>query len=458
MCSVAATLAHRLQSLTQRHHWLPLATLGVVCVLSIAARVAWLGEPCRTPCRSAGDHVLVFDEVYYVNAARVIAGLRPPAGMPYATAPAGDDPNSEHPQLAKLIIAGSIELFGDGPLAWRLGSVLFGTLSILGMYVLVRSAAGGRWLGVGAAALMASDNLLLVHERIGTLDVYALAAMIWGVAMYLRGRRLLAGIVIGIGACTKLVALYALPVLALFELLRLVSARAGPSALAGSPRQPRIVGRAAARIAACTVTAATTFIALLAVLDRVAPPYDPNKHRLVAAGPFAHLAHMLSYAASQTSPGGPRGIASYPWEWLGDYKPIVYLYINPAQPSRGLEHVHPAAHFLGMVSPPILILALPALALAVRSLLRGRLRPERIRDVGLLGLAWFVGTFVPFELLSVIWSRTSYLYYMVVVMPGIYILVADLVARVSPRPWVTVAWITLVGLAAVAMYPFTPIP
>ena len=458
MCSVAATVAHRLQSLAQRHHWLPLATLAVVCALSIAVRVAWLDEPCRTPCRSAGDHVLVFDERYYVNAARVIAGLRPPAGMPYATAPAGDDPNSEHPQLAKLIIAGAIELFGDGPLAWRLGSVLFGTLSILGMYVLVRSAGGGRWLGVGAAALMASDNLLLVHERIGTLDVYALTAMIWGVAMYLRGRRLLAGIVIGIGACAKLVALYALPVLVVFELLRLVSRRTGASALPGSLRQQRVMGRAAARIAVCAASAASAFIGLLAVLDRVAPPYDPNKHRLVAAGPFAHLAHMLSYAATQTSPHGPQGIASYPWEWLGDYKPIVYLNIDPAQPSPGLEHIHPAVHFLGMVSPPILILALPGLALAVRSLLRGGLGRERARDTGLLGLAWFLGTFVPFELLSVIWSRTSYLYYMVVVMPGIYIVVADLVARVSRRPWVTVAWITLVAVAAVAMYPFTPIP
>ena len=76
-----------------------------------------------------------------------------------------------------------------------------------------------------------------------------------------------------------------------------------------------------------------------------------------------HLAHMLSYAAGQTSPHGPTGIASYPWEWLVDYKPIVYLNINPARPSPGWTHVHPAAHFLGMISPPILLLALPALVL-----------------------------------------------------------------------------------------------
>ena len=32
---------------------------------------------------------------------------------------------------------------------------------------------------------MAADNLLLVAGRIGTLDIYAVAAMIWAVAFYL---------------------------------------------------------------------------------------------------------------------------------------------------------------------------------------------------------------------------------------------------------------------------------
>ena len=34
-------------------------------------------------------------------------------------------------------MAGAIELFGDGPFAWRIGSLIFGTLAILGMYALV---------------------------------------------------------------------------------------------------------------------------------------------------------------------------------------------------------------------------------------------------------------------------------------------------------------------------------
>ena len=178
--------AGRPRRLDERPAWLAPALLVLLCVVSTAARTAWLGAPCRDPCRTPAAHILVFDEAYYVNAARVIAGVPVPPGAAYAGAPAGVDPNSEHPQLAKLVIAGSIELLGDRPLAWRLGSIVFGTLAMLGVFVLVVSAGGGRWLALGAAALIAADNLQVVHGRIGTLDVYVLAAMIWAAALYLR--------------------------------------------------------------------------------------------------------------------------------------------------------------------------------------------------------------------------------------------------------------------------------
>ncbi|HEX4107173.1 MAG TPA: hypothetical protein VHX88_03520, partial [Solirubrobacteraceae bacterium] len=97
----------------------PLALLVVLSVLSLGARAAWLGYPCRSACREAAAHRLTLDEFYSGNAARVIAGIHPPAGESHASAPLGQDANSEHPQLVKLIIAGPTELLGDGPFAWR---------------------------------------------------------------------------------------------------------------------------------------------------------------------------------------------------------------------------------------------------------------------------------------------------------------------------------------------------
>src|ERR1700722_2749670 len=117
----------------------PLVLLAVLSVVSFALRVAFLDDPCMRPCRSAAQHTLIFDEVYYVNDARVIAGIEPPPGQRYGGTPLGDDPNAEHPQGVKLVIAGLIELFGDGPFAWRIGSVLMGSLALLGIYVLARA-------------------------------------------------------------------------------------------------------------------------------------------------------------------------------------------------------------------------------------------------------------------------------------------------------------------------------
>ena len=328
-------------------------------MLSLAARSALLGEPCQSPCNRAGDHTLVFDEAYYVNAARVIAGLRPPPGDHYADAPPGTDPNAEHPQGAKLIMAVSIEMFGDGPFAWRLGSLILGSIAILGVFALVSAAGGNRWLALGAATLMACDNLLLVHSRIGTLDIYVLAPMLWGVALYLRGRVIAAGIVLAVAACFKLVAPYALLVLALIELGRILTAR-------GDPRRPEgwTLKWALVRLIPCTFTAVGVFVGLLAIMDRIATPYADADAKLITGGAFAHIGHMFSYAAQQTSPHGPEGIASYPWEWLLDYKPITYLRINPSNPGAGLGAIHPVSRFFGMVSPPIIAL-LPAIVQSV---------------------------------------------------------------------------------------------
>jgi hypothetical protein len=79
-------------------------------------------------------------------------------------------------------------------------------------------------------------------------------------------------------------------------------------------------------------------------------------------------------------------------------------------------------------------------------------------DVELLGLAWFAGTFAPFVLLSLIDNRTSYLYYMVIVMPGVYVAAAQLVARIGPPPRWIWAWAVTIAIAVVVMYPFTPLP
>src|SRR3954451_18801258 len=90
--------------------WLPWLLIPLVLV-SLGLRLIWLDKP-------AGS--LIFDEGYYVNAARVILNLPTPDKVHYGDAPRGIDPNSEHPPLGKLLIAVSMRLFGDNAWGWRL--------------------------------------------------------------------------------------------------------------------------------------------------------------------------------------------------------------------------------------------------------------------------------------------------------------------------------------------------
>jgi len=458
MCTVAPAM---IRSLRHRAR-LPLVLLAVVSVLSLGARSALLDEPCQNPCTQAAQHTLIFDEAYYVNAARVIAGIHPPAGSHYALSPLGDDPNAEHPQLAKLIMAAAIELFGDGPFAWRIGSLIFGSIAILGMFALVRAAGGGRWAALGASALMASDNLLLVHGRIGTLDIYTVAMMIWGLALYLRGRMLRAGLALAVAAAFKLVGPYALAVLVLIELGRIIARARDPGAPADWRTRPALQ-----RLLVTGFTTTGVFLGLLGIMDLIATPYDDAAGHLITGGPFDHVAHMIAYAAQQVSPNGPQGIASYPWAWLLDLKPIVYLRIDPSLPGAGSGAITPVSKFLGVVSPPMIALAIPALGFCLYRWLRARRRDggpvaAADRQLAIVGPAWFIGAWVPFVLLSLIDQRTSYLYYMVIVMPGVYVAlsyVLTLAARVQ-RAWVTglaAAWLASVIAALVLTYPFVPV-
>lgn len=425
-------IATRLPQIASRRPWLPLALLALICLASTGARCAWIGLPCRASCRAPTDHLLIFDERYYVNAARVIAGIRPPAvsGSAYRHAPFGNDPNAEHPQLAKLIMAGSIELLGDQPWGWRIGSIVFGTLALLGMFALVRWGGGSRWIALGATALMASDNLMIVQGRIATLEIYVVAAMVWSVALYLRGRPLLAGVVAGIGACMKLFALDVVPVLVIYELLRW--------------RTPPLRGRALS-LTGAIVAMAGSFLGLLAGLDQIARPFDNSARRFVGGGPFSHLSHMITYAAQQTGLAGGNGIASYPWQWIGDYRPIPYLNTN-------------AVHFLGLISPPMLLAGLLGTAAALWLTLRRRDRAVEERTLLNLSAAWFLGTFGPFLIASLAFNRTTYLYYMMIIMPGMYVAGAWLAGRLWRHRWLIATWGACVAAAAIVLYPFTPLP
>ena len=401
-----------------------------------------------------GDHGggLIFDEKYYVNAARVLLRLSVPcAGSqcdPYATMPRGIDPNPEQPPLGKLLVAAGIRLYGDNPFGWRFFPIVFGSLAILAIYWLVRSAGGGPWLALGAAALMSVDNLALVHGRIATLDIFVLTFMLVGVAFYLRGRPVLAGVALGIGACIKLVAPEALIVLLFLELGRFAVHK-------GWRVQGvwRAVPRRLLPFVVCLAVTAGVYAAGLTALDAVVKPFHNPSDICPGSGStysnfLAHTRFMVCYAGRLTSPNGPLGIASYPWDWLLNQLPINY-FTSDVTVSAGGQVIskHSVIAFIGEMNPAIILLALPALALCIDMAIRAK------DDLSILVVAWFAGTYLPFLEFSLVQQRTSYLYYMLVVMPAVYIGVARLMSR-RWLPWpVLVGYIAILGYEFIALYP-----
>ena len=416
--------------------------LGLVCTLSVGARVYHLDIP--TESRPTGG--FVFDEKYYVNAARVIARVGFPAADTYhGASPAGTDPNGEHPQLGKLVIAAGIRIFGDGPVGWRIGAVLFGTLAILTMFWLVRAAGGTPWLALGAASLMAVDNLEMLHGRIGVLDVYCLPLMLAGVALFLQRRWLLAGVAIGVGSDMKLFALYALVVIVLLEGMRLLRWWRTPGELRVAVRRRRAIP-----LAGCVAATVVAWFGAQAVLDHYVPAYHDGRRVSAELQPWKHVDFMLfDYGSKLTSPSGPKGIASYPWQWWVDVEPANYFAtrVNILSGGETVDILHPLS-FNGIVNPVILVLALPALGYSIWLCLRRR------DDLSFVTVAWYAATWLPPEYYSARYQRTEYLYYMVVILPGVFLAVARLMAvRQLPRVLLGV-WIGLLLAGFCALYPF----
>jgi predicted membrane-bound dolichyl-phosphate-mannose-protein mannosyltransferase len=411
----------------------PYVLLAVLVAASLGVRCFRLEQPCDHGCRNHAAASLIFDEAYYVNAARRIAGVPADADQPaYAKAPSGTDPNAEHPQLAKLVMAAGIEIFGNRPLGYRIGSVLAGTAALLLMFALVRAAGGGPWLALGATAVLAADNLFTVHGRIATLDIYYLAFMLGGVALYLRRRPVLAGVVLGVGATTKLVGIYALFILGLLELGRWATRRRGEI-------EP---------LALCIVATGIAYAVVLQALDMSFPAFDPGTGEQFNNA-LAHTRHMLDYAVQLTSPGGPKGIASYPWSWLAGQGTIPYLTLNSTASAGGqVVSTTVLVAFKGAVNPFLLFLAIPALfAAAARAWREGD-------DLDILVLAWFLGTMVPFSLQAIFQDRTTYLYYLVATLPAICLACTRLLSvRGMPRA-AALGWGVALIVGFVNLYPF----
>ncbi|RJO62593.1 MAG: phospholipid carrier-dependent glycosyltransferase [Dehalococcoidia bacterium] len=118
----------------------------------------------------------LFDEQHYVpDARRIVTGegtLR-----------------VEHPPLAKLIIAGGIEIFGDNPWGWRMPAVLLSTIALIAFYDICRKLGTSHKTAFLATLLLGTENLMFIHSGMTMLDIFEVAFAIFAFWFYLKGSR-----------------------------------------------------------------------------------------------------------------------------------------------------------------------------------------------------------------------------------------------------------------------------
>lgn len=81
-------------------------------------------------------------------------------------------------------MAVGIKIFGDKPLGWRYMSTLFGSLTLVGMYLWALVLFKNRSTALFAALLTLVNQLLYVHARIAILEVFMFAFTVFALVCF----------------------------------------------------------------------------------------------------------------------------------------------------------------------------------------------------------------------------------------------------------------------------------
>ncbi len=143
--------------------WFPRSPVPVAILLGAVAEALFL-------VRVAVPHKMVFDEIYYVPAARTF--LEQSRLL-----------NLEHPPLAKELIALGIHMLGDTPVGWRFMSTFAGTATVVAVFAIVQLMTGRLRASLFAGVLALLNFTIFVQARVATLDGFMAAFLTAAIAM-----------------------------------------------------------------------------------------------------------------------------------------------------------------------------------------------------------------------------------------------------------------------------------
>ena len=315
LVSYQRAMPARLKALADRPLHLALL-IGIIAELIFVFR---LGVPTKT----------FFAETHYVPAARALLALDIPR-------------NTEHPLVAKELIAAGIALFGDDPWGWRLIPSLFGAATVMGVFALLMLMLRNARAAVLGSVLVVLNQLVFIQARIAMLDVFLGAFIIWAMVAFLWAangtpkqvlwRWILGSVLLGLAVGVKWAAIPYVAMAGLaFLFLRIRDARLAKRKLLtafSAKDQPHWAG-----LGTIQGLLLMGLVSIPVYLLTFAPAffYEVNPLTLSTLIPF-----QLDMYAQQTQILTPHTYQSEWYQWPLISRPIWYFYEIDAGAQRGV--------------------------------------------------------------------------------------------------------------------------
>jgi len=321
----------------------------------------------------------IFDEIYYAkNAFSLISSgveLDQEGGAEFVV----------HPPLGKWLIGIGIKLFGNNEFGWRSSSALFGSASVLLIYLIAKRLFKSEFLALSAALLMALDGLSLVMSRVALLDIFLMFFVLLTFYFLLKEDYWLSGLAIGLGVSTKWSAAFLIPVLLL------------PTLKLKELNLSQILKRAGQFIFLPMAIYLTSWIGWFVS--------DKGWSRNSGSNPISSLwNYHFEILNFHTNLVEKHSYSANPWSWLVLGRPTSFYYQSGDSCGAGKC----AQEILAMGTPLLWWSAVIAVAITLGFYLKS------VNKSAELVLAGFAGTYLPWFIFQ---DRTMFYFYSITTLP-----------------------------------------
>jgi dolichyl-phosphate-mannose-protein mannosyltransferase len=321
----------------------------------------------------------IFDEVYYAKNANSLLSSAVELDAQ------GQAEFVVHPPFGKWLIAIGIRFFGNEEFGWRFTSAIFGTLSILLFYLIVKKLFNSEFLSITAALLMAFDGLNLVMSRVALLDIFLMFFILLSIYFLITNNLWLSGSAIGLAISIKWSAAFLIPLVILFVVV-----------------YNKVTFRNLYKVVSqFTLLPISIYFASWSGWIFSSQGWARQSESNVFASLWNYHLQILDFHQGLDD---KHAYQANPWSWLVLGRPTSFYYESPSD--CGAEKC--AQEILAIGTPLLWWISIFAVAITFGFLVT---KLERVAAIILLG---FAGTYLPWFFIQ---SRTTFYFYSISILP-----------------------------------------